>query len=604
MEKAAKEWPTRSDPGDLVNAFADGIGRAGFPVTSREIHLSTKYMANIIRDTLGASGLLAAAISWGAAATLWAATNEGFNPDLCGQVGNHLARLTPDGRLDAPFTIGADNGVVAVAVQPDGKILVGGRFGMLSGQFRSYLGRLHPDGTLDTAFNPTTGGWVGCVAVQPDGKIVVGNSYRFQGSTLYRLNEDGSPDSTFTCNLAYNSVNALAVQPDGKLLVAGSGSLVRLNTNGSVETTFNSGGATVSGLAVQPDGKVLIGGYFSNIQGQAHQALARFHPNGSLDNTFNASAVYEPESFRSAIMSFLVQSDGKILIAGAFTRLNNQPRSYLGRLNPDGSLDTGFQATADGYIYSWAQQADGKILVGGCFTNLCGQPRRGIGRLNADGTLDDTFKLPEIQGDVVSLAMSPDGTLLAGGSLNGESSSFFGRPIGSGAGSGTFELDAATATICWWRDGVVPEVQNVTFELSTNGIQYQMLGNASRIPGGWQLAPGLMPVGRSFFVRARGRVSCGYNNGSSGLIEAVRQCYWLDPPRIAAPSRLPDGSFQFTVTHPAAASFRVWATTNLALPLAAWISLGPPAPVGGDVFQFIDRAARNYPRRYYQLRAP
>ncbi len=92
---------------------------------------------------------------------------------------NYIGRLNHDGSPDTTFNPGASNFVRALAVQPDGKILVGGDFTRLGGggtgtEFRNYIGRLNADGSLDTTFNPGTNGYVYALAVQPDGKILVG----------------------------------------------------------------------------------------------------------------------------------------------------------------------------------------------------------------------------------------------------------------------------------------------------------------------------------------------------------------------------------------------------------------------------------------------
>ncbi|WP_198973132.1 delta-60 repeat domain-containing protein, partial [Xylophilus sp. ASV27] len=88
------------------------------------------------------------------------------------------------------------------------------------------------------------------------------------------------------------------------------------------------------------------------------------------------------------MLSLAVQPDGKVLVGGGFTQLGGQTRTYLARLNADGSLDTGFNPDANNAVYSLAVQPDGKVLVGGAFTQLGGQTRNRLARLNADGSLD------------------------------------------------------------------------------------------------------------------------------------------------------------------------------------------------------------------------
>src|SRR6266436_1489934 len=141
-----------------------------------------------------------------------------------------------------------------------------------------------------------------------------------------------------------------------------------------------------------------------------------------------------PDSFNpganGSVFCLAVQADGKILVGGFFTTLGGQSRNYIGRLNADGTLDTGFFPGADGYaVYSLAVQADGEVLVGGEFTSLGGQSRTNIGRLNADGTLDPSFN-PVAGGgpfpppSVHSMAVQANEKILVGGyfgTLGGQS---------------------------------------------------------------------------------------------------------------------------------------------------------------------------------------
>ena len=147
---------------------------------------------------------------------------------------NYIGRLNADGSLDTSFNPGANSDVYALAVQADGKILVGGDFTTLGGGGtgttpRNCIGRLNADGSLDTSFNPGANGAVYALAVQADGKILVGGAFTTLGgggtgttprNHIGRLNADGSLDTSFDPG-ANDDVNALAVQADGKILVGG-----------------------------------------------------------------------------------------------------------------------------------------------------------------------------------------------------------------------------------------------------------------------------------------------------------------------------------------------------------------------------------------------
>jgi len=202
-------------------------------------------------------------------------------------------------------------------------------------------------------------------------------------------------------------------------------------------------------------------------------------------------------------------------------------------------------------------QADGKIMVGGEFGMLGGQPRANIGRLTSG-----------------SAALQ------------------------------TLAINASGTTATWSRSGAGPEIEQVSFQQSTDGTNYTALGSGIRISGGWQLTGLSFPAGQNFYVRARGRATGGAYGGSSGLIESVAQFYRLAPPFLLAPKVLSGGVFQFTFSNPSAASFTVLATTNAVSPIANWEMLGPPISIGGGVYQFTDPAATNYPHRFYLLRWP
>jgi uncharacterized delta-60 repeat protein len=432
------------------------------------------------------------------------------------------------------FNPGANGDVSSLAVQPDGKILVGGYFTTLGGQMRNNIGRLNADGTLDTGFDPGAGGvdysFVYSLAVQADGKILVGGYFTTLGGQtrnyLARLNADGTLDGGFNPG-ADNTVSSLAVQADGKILVGGEftmlggqtrNCLARLNADGTLDSGFNPGADNiVSSLAVQGDGKILVGGQFTWLGGQPRSGIARLNADGSLDNGFNPGADYE-------VSSLAVQADGKILAGGQFTWLGGETRNQIARLNADGTLDSGFNPGAgrsDGYspyVSSLAVQTDRKILVGGYFTALGGQTRTNIARLNVDGTLDTGFN-PGANYRVLSLAVQPDGKILVGGvfnTLGGQTRYCLGRLNNTALATQSLRYDVSTIT--WLRSGTSPEVWRTIFEVSANGTDWSALGAGSRITGGWQLTGVALPLGST--LRARGYVAGGYRNASGWFVEA------------------------------------------------------------------------------------
>ena len=220
------------------------------------------------------------------------------------------------GDVDLSFDPGSGvNGTVtAVAVQPDGKVIIGGQFTTVKGLARPNLARLNADGSADPTFNSgtVTIGDFKSLALQSDGKVlIVGTSYTLDGNfygQAARLNSDGSLDNGFLPHsentYPYGSeLTAVVVQPDGKVLLGGYFNwryvdgegfiyyypyslLIRLNTNGTLDSSF--AGATgnyrgsISCMALQPDGKVLIGGDFeSTVNGTNRYGIARHNADGS-----------------------------------------------------------------------------------------------------------------------------------------------------------------------------------------------------------------------------------------------------------------------------------------------------------------------------------
>jgi uncharacterized delta-60 repeat protein len=324
---------------------------------------------------------------------------------LGGKPHSRIGRLNTDGTIDASFNPEADGTVYALAVQPDGKILVGGSFGRMNGQMRYLIARLNQDGSLDNTFNPGNSGnyWkVNALVIQADGKIVVGGSFeRMAGVTnnyIARLNPDGTNDADFSpATDGYTAVNALALQADGKILVGmgGSGTLYmnsivyRLNTDGSRDLGFL---VTVKGAAhntyvyallVQADDKIVVGGDFTTLAGEARADIGRLNANGSLDSG-------NPDS-NFSVRTLAQQKDGKIVVGGEFSTMGGVTRKYISRLETDFSLDATFDPAAGSTVYALLVQPDGKIVVGGNFTSMGGAAHYYIARLKPDGTLDASF---------------------------------------------------------------------------------------------------------------------------------------------------------------------------------------------------------------------
>jgi uncharacterized delta-60 repeat protein len=218
---------------------------------------------------------------------------------------------------------------------------------------------------------------------------------------IQRFNTDLSVDTTFDAGTATNSdIYAMALQPDGKIVIGGGFTtyngvarrrIARLNTDGSLDTSFVIGtgfSASVWGIAVQEDGKILCGGDFTSYSGTQRNRIARLNSNGSLDTTFN-------NSFDSTVYQIKLQEDGKSIIAGSFLSGGTQALGRICRLNTDGTLDDTvfFGGGFNSDVFSIDIDSDGKIIAGGAFTQYSGQSRNRIVRLTDGDKLDNTFSI-------------------------------------------------------------------------------------------------------------------------------------------------------------------------------------------------------------------
>jgi uncharacterized delta-60 repeat protein len=449
--------------------------------------------------------------------------------------------------LDLGFDPNADDWVLSVGEQTDGRIVLGGYFSSLAGQPRSCLARLDPDGRLDAGLDLQTRGGpydshMRSLIIQPNAAIVLGGEFTTVAgqtrSNLARVNADGTLDQGFNSAVGGHSpfLDALALQPDGRIIAGGNfkevagqsrSNLARLNPDGTLDPGFRpEPDGWVQTLALQPDRKILVGGYFSMIAGQTQSLVARLNADGTLDATFRPAA---GGTGVPGVFCLALQADGKILVGGSFANLAGQVRNNLGRLKTDGTLDAAFDpAVGPGNLLpavcSLALQADGKILVGGTFTNLAGQTKQCIARLAPDGSLDAYFDAPARGGNlslgVLSLAVQANGEILVGGSfanLCGIPRSRIARL--ENTGPATQSLTYNGSTITWLRGGTSPEVWRTTFEYTTNGVAWTGLGEGSRILHGWTLPGVSLPATGA--VRARGFTTGGYCNGSSWFVESL-----------------------------------------------------------------------------------
>lgn len=298
---------------------------------------------------------------------------------------------------------------------------------------------------------PVTKNYVYASGVHTDGKLLLaGDLNEHDGKScnqLIKLNADGSRDTSFSAPYFAGTIFSFAVLNDGKILVGGdytgvngytTGRICRLNANGTVDYTFNPGSnglTTASGfngrvkkIKVLNNGNILVGGDFTsynNITGI--NRYVQLTSNGAVESSFNAGT-----GFNNGVYDIAVQTNGKILVAGAFTNYNNTSVKNMVSLETNGTLDSSFNNNVTGFFNSVnvieIQPNDNKIIIGGNFTDINGNSSNNyVARLNTNGSLDNTFTCTGINGPVNSLALQADDKILIGGTFTGFSSNFYGR---------------------------------------------------------------------------------------------------------------------------------------------------------------------------------
>jgi len=396
------------------------------------------------------------------------------------QVGALDLSFDTDGIATTSFGAG-DGYAYSIAIQSDGKIVVAG-YSDTGSQDLFAIARYNTNGTLDNSFGidgivttaiaGSSSNRAHGVAIQSDGKIVAvgyyGSASTGNDFAVVRYNTNGSLDLSFdsdgiaSTNFDLTSNDrafSVAIQTDGKIVVSGyntsSGSnrdfaVVRYNSDGSLDNTFNGSGIVSTqiesgvdegrSVAIQNDGKIVVAGFcFDNIQRKF--SLVRYNTNGSLDNTFNSTGIVRTaiDTTDDAAYAMAIQSDGKIVVTG-YSRTSTYDYATV-RYNTNGSLDNSFDsdgivitsigttATSSDVPYAIAIQSDGKIVVSGA-----SDYDFGIIRYLGDGSLDNSFDLDGIVKTdtdtlftdelITSIALQSDGKIVVAGHSKNSSSNY------------------------------------------------------------------------------------------------------------------------------------------------------------------------------------
>ncbi len=352
-----------------------------------------------------------------------------------------MAKAQPgsiDWSFDMDFNFANRDQLNTIAIQEDGRIIVGGKF-TIPLFFRDSpqnILRLEKNGGFDTTFKIGTGfdDKVNFILIQPDEKILVGGDFKsFNGEkcqSIIRLNKEGSIDTSFNPPVIDKFVAKIALQSNSKIIIGGQHLLKRLNNDGSIDTNFkfiNNGIYLyfIGSICQQLDGKILIGGYFppNHTDLYTRRVFFRINDNGSLDN-FDPGKNIE---LIGAVRSMLIQKDGKILIGGSGidSKKNNKITDIV-RFNSDGNWDstfnlaTGFEKDIGSYkhVNSVVMQNDEKIIIGGRFDKYDEEMNRNIVRLNTNAGFDSSFKTGSgFDGEVFCLAQQGEEKIIVAGNF-------------------------------------------------------------------------------------------------------------------------------------------------------------------------------------------
>lgn len=390
-------------------------------------------------------------------------------------VRRHISYAESQGILDASFgdggrvisdLSGANESGAALALQGDGKLLVGGQ---IDGTYNVDVGvaRYYPDGNLDLSFS--IDGWVStdllgedqaaAIAIQQDGKILLAGTAAYDFA-LVRYTADGALDSTFGVGGwvrtdllgSDDQANALAIQPDGCIIVVGKAlnssgnydfALVRYLANGDLDLSFGTSGKVttdlttqqdiIRGIALQPDGKIIAVGPVKRGGSYHDFGVARYNSDGTLDTSFGTAGLVftdfeQDHDFANAVV---LQPDGRIVVAGAATK-DDAYWFAIARYTPTGLLDASFGTNGrvmtffgpghdDGYAITL--QPDGKLILAS-YADLDAAIDFIVVRYNPNGSLDAGFSevgwvmTDFAGGDDFGLAvvLQPDGEIVVAGS--------------------------------------------------------------------------------------------------------------------------------------------------------------------------------------------
>jgi uncharacterized delta-60 repeat protein len=400
----------------IITGAATNVPRSGVARFNSDGTFDASYNPGTgLNLTANPSGTIGnAAVKQSSGKVLISGTFDSYN----GNAVPGIVRINTDGSYDSTFTPGTTapaGNVFGLFVQTDDQVIVFGTFTSFSGFSRNAIVRLAAaNGAVDTGFNTAVfttyleQGGISAVAQQSDGKLLVGGLFHTLGpdtaQSVVRLNTNGARDATFNnVDTAFRVVNGFAIRSsDNKIFIGGifatydgvnRNNITLVNSDGSLDGVFTPSGVTdglpqIEAVAAQSDGKVIAGGVFTAINGEPHVDLVRFNTDGTIDHTFGVTL-----GAYGSVRAMLIQPDGKIMIAGQFRAIDNTGAGKVARLNADGTIDSSFNPGTgpDSIVWAMTQDSSGNTYIVGDFLNVNGTPRAGLAKLGPNGSLDATF---------------------------------------------------------------------------------------------------------------------------------------------------------------------------------------------------------------------
>lgn len=272
----------------------------------------------------------------------------------CVSTGKVMERINTNGSIDTTFSgASCNNEAYKFVQQSSGKFVAVGFFTTVSGQSYNRICRLNSNGTLDTTFNVGTGfnGFASTIAQQPDGKLLVAGSFTtysgYSSPSIIRLNADGTVDTTFTSPYAAGGtiIYDLLIYPDGKILVGRGIQVRRLNSDGSFDGTFTTGtlngGGDAYSFEIEPTtNKVWVGGTFETYNALSQKGLIKLNTDGSKDTSFNIGTGFNTNIPTKGPRVVKRKYNGDIYVGGFFDSYNGNTAINFIELTPTGEVFT------------------------------------------------------------------------------------------------------------------------------------------------------------------------------------------------------------------------------------------------------------------------